>query len=253
MNSRKSDASWLPVVLCSKGSYHHQSARSRSARHTVGRRAGAGWGHGRVIPAHGCPSLVGDDETVAGPVIGDVTAVGAPVVERADQHQVRPIRWGRRLPSAGCDGHADRGFAPQPGPRSCGSRCSRARRSRRLTVRVARPAPMGRPSRSNHTSQVASQLSTGGRRRSAAAPDCRAAAARLDSRCTTTVVCWACGGGRLRCPSRPRPDSETHPRCSASGGAARRNCCRGRFHSAISASRCKASAVSTFAASGAAV
>ena len=92
--------------------------------------------------------------------------------------------------------------APQPGTAHVRWRYSRARRSRRLISRVARPAPMTCPSRSNHTSQVASHIRYRRSASESSGPRCSAAMRCLTSRCITTVVC---------CPWGRRAASASHP------------------------------------------
>ncbi len=55
---------------------------------------------------------------VGRPPDGDQPPVVQTMVVRTDQQEVRTARWGRRLPSARCGGHADRRWPNNPAPRS---------------------------------------------------------------------------------------------------------------------------------------
>ena len=72
------------------------------------------------------------------------------VVEGTHENQVVQIGDTAVFPVPDVVGVQTR-VAPHPGTAQVGFRCSSARRSRRLIVRVDRPEPMTSPARSNHT------------------------------------------------------------------------------------------------------
>ena len=181
-----------------------------AGRPGVGRDVG--WGSAGGTGDRSCaeppPGAVGDDEVLGRAGDGDQAAVMCPVVIRAEQHQV--------VDSVGPPSSQCRMWwacrprvAPHPGTTQLRSRCSSTRRSRRLTVRVVRPTPIGRPSRSNHTRRWHHRSGSGGRPRRAADPDAGRRRVVRHRRGPPRWCAARAGGGWLQCPSRPRPGAGT--------------------------------------------
>ena len=183
---------------------------------TTSRRARR-WARGRVLPRAGAvrwtgersctefsAGAVGDGEIVGGPGDGDNASMVQPVVIGAYQHQVEQLGGAAVLPVPDMVCVQTAG-GPTTRNRTRGMAVLSARRSRRLIWRVARPAPMTSPSRSNQTSQVASQVRY---RRSASVSSGPRCSARRAARRRRAPPRWCdahAAGGPPRRPTRPPP------------------------------------------------